>query len=263
MSYVITRYSAKNKKVRDPLTIVLAADLHSADTGGHNRGLLCDIRRELPDLIICAGDIVMGNADHSNEEGLHFLESLPGIAPTFLANGNHERRLKTAEKEGKTAYRSLIDRAERSGAVILNNAHADVSLKGTDMRIYGADLPLRLYKKFRKPHIAPENLVRNLGEITDDRLNMLIAHNPEFTDAYFDWGAEMIFSGHYHGGLVRSPFSGRALLSPYGYFFPKYGVGHYEKNEKHAFVSAGLGDHAIPVRIFDPHELVVVKMLPS
>jgi len=263
MSFVITRYTVKNSKIKEPLTAVLLTDLHNADTGNGNRELIGAIRREAPDIIVSAGDMVMGDHYTSFESGLHFMQEMPAIAPTFYANGNHERRLRLAEERGKGAYSELIRGMKESGVVVLANEAADITLKGNEIRIFGLDLPLHLYKKFRKPHIFPENLVRNLGRPDDTRLNFLIAHNPEFTDAYFSWGAEMIFSGHYHGGLVRSPFSGRALLSPYGYILPKYGVGHYSRDDRHAFVSAGLGDHAIPIRIFDPRELVVVRIIPS
>ncbi len=263
MHFVTTRYTVKHHKVREPLTAVLVTDLHSADTGNDNRDLLAAISREVPDLIISAGDMVMGNPDASYERGLHFAKALPKIAPTFYANGNHERRLRLAGEHGKGAYGDIMRGMEESGVVILNNAAGDITVRGTEMRIFGLDLPLRLYKKFRKPRISPKNLAKNLGTPDDEKLNLLIAHNPEFTDAYFSWGADLVFSGHYHGGLLRSPFSGRALLSPYGYILPKYGVGHYEQGDRHAFVSAGLGDHSIPIRIFDPHELVVIDLLPS
>ena len=263
MNFVTTRYTVKNPKVKSLLTVVLVSDMHNAGAGDGNRKLLEAVRREVPDLIIAAGDMVVGHPAVPLTNGLAFLKALPEIAPTFYANGNHERSLKMMEKRGERAYSELIGGMEESGVVILNNEAADISLGGTDIRLYGLDLPLRLYKKFRKPHIFPEHLRRNLGEPSGRRLNLLIAHNPEFTDAYFAWGAELVFSGHYHGGLLRSPFSGRALLSPYGYILPKYGVGLYEHGGQYAVISAGLGDHSIPVRIFDPHELVVVNLIPS
>ncbi len=263
MSYVITRYTIKSTKVKEPLTVVLAADLHNADTGNDNTDLLADIRNEKPDMIIAAGDMIVGSHIVPYERGLHFMQALSQTAPCFYANGNHERRLKKLEKQGKTVYSKYIEGLRKSGVVILNNESKEFSIRDTDMRIFGVDLPLRLYKKFTKPHLFPESMDHNLGKTDSNRLNILIAHDPEFIDTYFSWGADLVFSGHYHGGLVRSPFSGRALLSPYGYILPKYGVGHYENEGRHAFVSAGLGDHAIPIRIFDPHELVVVKILPE
>ena len=76
--------------------------------------------------------------------------------------------------------------------------------------------------------------------------------------------ADLTVSGHYHGGVVRSPFTGRALLSPYGYPFPKFGVGIKELSEdRYIIASAGLGDHSIPLRIFDPRELVVIRVTPK
>ncbi|MCR5293876.1 MAG: metallophosphoesterase [Lachnospiraceae bacterium] len=262
MKYVITRYVIKSPKVKEKLTAVLVTDLHNADYGRNNKGLLAACKEEKPDLILAAGDMLIGNALYDREAGLHFMQSLPGIAPTFCANGNHERRLKAVESAKVHAYSSWISALEKSGVQVVNNRSAALTIKGTKIALYGADLPLRLYRKFRRPRIRISNLTKNLGLPMKDNLNILIAHNPEFTEEYLDWGADLAVSGHYHGGLVRLPFSGRALLSPYGYFLPKYGVGHFERNGRHAVVSAGLGDHAIPLRIFDPRELVVIRLIP-
>ena len=35
--------------------------------------------------------------------------------------------------------------------------------------------------------------------------SILMAHNPAYMDAYKKWGADLILSGHLHGGLVRCP----------------------------------------------------------
>ncbi|MEE3457083.1 MAG: metallophosphoesterase, partial [Lachnospiraceae bacterium] len=121
MHFVTTRYTVKHHKVREPLTAVLVTDLHSADTGNDNRDLLDAISREVPDLIIAAGDMVMGNPDASYERGLHFAKALPEIAPTFSSNGNHERRLRLAGEHGKGAYGDIMRGMEESGVVILNN----------------------------------------------------------------------------------------------------------------------------------------------
>ncbi|MFR1307576.1 MAG: hypothetical protein ACLSCO_00895 [Gallintestinimicrobium sp.] len=43
--------------------------------------------------------------------------------------------------------------------------------------------------------------------------------------------------------------------------FPKYDGGYYEQNQKKMIVSRGLGSHTIPVRLFNPAELVVIDLI--
>ena len=39
------------------------------------------------------------------------------------------------------------------------------------------------------------------------------AFNPVYFDAYSEWGADLVLSGHMHGGVIRVPYYG-GLLSP-------------------------------------------------
>jgi predicted MPP superfamily phosphohydrolase len=45
--------------------------------------------------------------------------------------------------------------------------------------------------------------------------------------------------------------------------FPKFGVGKRTLSDEHFIIaSAGLGDHTIPLRIFNPREIVTIKVKP-
>lgn len=61
-----------------------------------------------------------------------------------------------------------------------------------------------------------------------------------YSDAYSRWGADLTFSGHVHGGMVRFPLIG-GLLSPERRFFPKYDAGKYKVNGKELIVNRGPG----------------------
>ncbi len=39
-----------------------------------------------------------------------------------------------------------------------------------------------------------------LGRPSSDEYNILIAHNPDYFKAYAAWGADLVLSGHVHGG---------------------------------------------------------------
>lgn len=72
----------------------------------------------------------------------------------------------------------------------------------------------------------------------------------------------MTFSGHYHGGMVQLPFLG-GVISPDFRIFPKYCKGHFQEGDRHLIVSGGLGEHTIPMRIFNPRELIMVECSPK
>jgi hypothetical protein len=76
---------------------------------------------------------------------------------------------------------------------------------------------------------------------------------------YAAWGAELVLSGHLHGGVVRLPGMG-GLLSPSREWFPEFDAGLYQAGNTQMFVSRGLGNSVIPVRVFNPPELVVLTL---
>ena len=84
---------------------------------------------------------------------------------------------------------------------------------------------------------------------------ILLAHHPEFFDAYDKTGVELIFAGHAHGGQVRIPGTG-AVIAPGQGFWPQYTEGSYKGTYGTMVVSRGLGKSMFPFRIFNRPELV-------
>lgn len=105
----------------------------------------------------------------------------------------------------------------------------------------------------------PEGYIESLiGEKTNI-YTILVAHNPEYFDDYAEWGANLVLSGHIHGGMVRLPYLG-GVISPKVRLFPEYDAGLFEKNGSYMILSRGLGMHTIPVRINNRAELVEVHL---
>ena len=281
-SPLIKTYKLNTGKLTGQVRFVLLSDLHSRIYGEGNRSLLDLVRDMRPDIILCAGDMLVGKSNHPYHAAADFLCALPKIAPVFFSNGNHETQYRTF---ARSRYGNYLLAIREAGVQVLNN------------KIAGLELPLETYRKFRRHSLRVNDISERIGERAEgDRFQILIAHNPEFAQTYRKWGADLIVSGHYHGGVVRSPFTGNALLSPYGYPFPKYGYGHYvwdpygkvscdtvgekfsamRKNEQygqegacssfsgtdtkeaHLIISGGLGDHSVPLRVFNPREIVCI-----
>ena len=65
-----------------------------------------------------------------------------------------------------------------------------------------------------------------------------------------------------HGGLMRLPVLG-GVISPRLCLFPHYDGGRFTKAGREMILSRGLGTHTLPIRIFNPGELVVIHLKPK
>lgn len=270
--FVIRTYHLPSSKLQEELTIVLVSDLHGQDYGAGNQALLSAIRTIHPDLILSAGDIITSYHHLSRQTydtGSAFLSALAGEFPVYAANGNHEHRLlmRTDFAEGCERY---LDELKGAGVCILNNASSYFPLHGNKkVYLYGLDLDDSFFKRFSKRELPIQYLHETLGEPVNDAFRILIAHNPAYFPVYAAWGADLVVSGHVHGGIVKLPFFG-GVISPSFRLFPKYDGGKYHINSASCgdsgstmILGRGLGTHTLPVRLFNPGELVVIHLHPA
>ena len=260
-------YTIHSNKIKDARGIRFAviADLHGMEFGTDNRKLPETIHRYRPDGILIAGDMIVRNDPASLEKASSLLRSLAQQYPVYYALGNHEYKLyRTDPQENCMAarYQEYEKELKTAGIHILHNESCSLQMGKTSLTVYGLEIPLIYYKKPFSPQLKREEVRELIGEPSSDSLNILLAHSPKYGDTYFDWGADLILSGHYHGGIVRI---GRhnGLLSPQLHPFPKFCCGDFHRKEQHMLVSAGAGEHTIPVRIHNPRELLMVDLKPN
>lgn len=259
--FVIRNYTCRDARIRQSCRMVVLADLHNHRYGRHNEVLLEAIRAAQPDLVLTAGDMITASPHARMEPALELLETLAREYPLYFANGNHEHRLKLyPETYGDMAQR-LAEGLERSGIRPLVNEYRDLEKYG--IRIYGSEIDRFYYKRFHVQYMAPEYLVGELGEPSKNLYNVLLAHNPDYFPQYAAWGADLVLSGHVHGGVVAVPFLHKGVVSPNIRLFPHYDGGRFEENGSTMLLSRGLGMHTIPLRLFCPAELLVVDLVPE
>ena len=97
---------------------------------------------------------------------------------------------------------------------------------------------------------------------TDGALNMVLSHRPSLMEEYGESGADLVFSGHAHGGQVRMPLIG-PLFAPDEGALPDYTAGTYLAGETWVVVSRGLGNGTPAPRLWNGPELVVTTFLPE
>lgn len=246
------------------LRIVHISDLHGKRFGRQNRRLARAIIRLAPDLLFVSGDMI----DSHGDDGSAFIDllgRLEGRYPVYCSLGNHEQIVEGMT--GSDRYTRFTEQLREAGAVLLDNERVAIEIDGTTFAIYGFTPMLYHYSSdnaaqiWEGAELKVQFIEDALGPPQDDEITILLAHNPKYFQEYVDWGADLICSGHIHGGVVRIPFRG-GLLSPDLTFFPPYSAGLYRAGERTMHVSRGLGNSGIPFRIFNRPDLSLLLLHP-
>ncbi len=255
--FVIRTYRCRIGKLKRDGRVVLLSDLHGKSFGRDNEKLLSAIGRVNPDMIWIAGDMYTSSRDGDTQTARGLISALSRRYPVYYANGNHEQKTRLSPEDFGDMYQDFAGEIERLGVRHLVNER--VYLPEFNMEICGAEIGFEYYGKFNKKKMEPAYLTQLLGKPDPARTTVLLAHNPDFFEAYAQWGADLTVSGHIHGGLMRVPFLGGAI-SPSLKLFPRYDGGEFREGEAVMILGRGLGTHTLPIRIFNPGELVVIEL---
>ena len=253
--------TAKLKKGEKPLRLAMLSDLHDRLWGQGQQKLLEAIDSLSPDLVLCAGDMLVGGEQAAMNHALLLFQELSKRQPPVIAcNGNHESRMRQQTRIYKDQYAYYAGKLKDYGVKVLVNESCMIKVRSANVRIYGYEMSLAYYHKLHTPPYDGEDLYRQFGVPEMDAYDILLAHNPVYFKAYAAWGADLTLSGHLHGGIIRIPGIG-GLITPQVRLFPRYDRGLFEVNGKYLAVSPGLGEHTVPIRIFNPPQLfcIIVK----
>lgn len=255
--FVVVRYQIKSNKIKGRYRAVVLADLHNKKFGRDNRLLLDEISKCEPDGIWIAGDIPTAVPNEKLDTALSFVEALAEKYPVFYANGNHEQRMKLYPETYGTMAQEYAEGLAQIGIVPMVNEKREISEH--NITVFGAEIDREYYQRFKTLNMDTAYLNTLLGEPEGEHFTVLLAHNPDYFPAYAAWGADLVLSGHVHGGMVRIP-GWKGVISPRVRFFPEYDGGKFERDKSTMILSRGLGMHTIPVRLFNPAEVVVVEL---
>ena len=219
----------------DDIKIVQVSDLHNQFFGINQSVLLKNIESCDPDIIVVTGDIV--DSTHTSYSiAMDFIEGAIKIAPVYYVTGNHENRLQ-GDKLDK-----FYDDMRASGVVFLDDTYVDMG----EYTLAGiADSSLESFDAY--------------PAFTDEKPVVMLAHEPDYVSLYQSLGADLVLTGHVHGGQIIIPGKG-GLLSPDFTFFPELYEGMHSYDSLTLIVSRGLGNSVAPVRINNFPELVVINV---
>ena len=227
----------------DGMRIVQVSDLHDAMFGEKNEALITKVREAQPDVIFITGDVIDSNR-YNLEQSMEAVRGFVEIADVYYVLGNHE----VATNQVSKIYETLAS----EGVHVLANDAVILERQGDKVAIVGIEDPLM---NLDTAHM----LDRALQNVPTDSLTLLLAHRPEMIRVYADYGMDIVFSGHAHGGQFRIPGFG-GLVAPGQGWLPTYTAGIYERENTNMVVSRGLGNSGVPQRLFNLPEVVVVQL---
>ena len=255
----VVKYNLSSSKIQKEHRYVVVSDLHNKSYGKKNEYLIEKIHELNPEAILIAGDILTAKPERSYEVALDFIKNLAKDYPIYYGMGNHETRLFLYPE----VYGDMGERYEKDLNEIAVSFMRNESRECADhIRITGLDMKREYYKRFKKNPMDSRYLAETLGSVCEDRFEILLAHNPDYFEEYAGWGADLVLSGHVHGGMMRLPVLG-GVVSPAFKLFPKYDGGLFRIGKTSMILSRGLGMHTIPIRIFNPGELILLKLNPK
>lgn len=256
----VRRYGVTLENASTALRIVLVSDLHERSFGKENMRLVKKIRSQQPDAVFLVGDMIDGDADEDDVQGLlELIKVLCEIAPVYFSPGNHE--LEYMQKDA-----SLLDKVASAGATAVNDSYVDANIAGQAVRI-GGTMGHGFYFGRSEEEFTSSAEYVFLKEFEDTSVpKICLAHMPDtfiFNGAYKLWDVDLVLSGHTHGGLVRLPFVG-GLYAPMQGFLPEYDCGYFRLGENMQMViSSGLAGHGIIPRINNAPEIAVIDIMPK
>ncbi|MEZ3445969.1 MAG: metallophosphoesterase [Lachnospiraceae bacterium] len=257
--FVTVRVELAISNLSKECRFVLISDLHDKVYGSQNDKVIDAVHKINPDFIVLAGDLVTSQVNEDMTPGIELVKALSSRYRIYYGLGNHESKMQEDTERFGDKFDQLMRAVDGRNVRVLQNESVD--LPEYNIRMTGLDLALDYFAHFRIKKMKENYLQETLPECDDRKCNILIAHNPDYFEDYARWGAQLVLSGHVHGGIMRLPVLG-GVIAPSYKIFPKYDGGVYRSGAAVMLLGRGLGSHTLPFRFFNPAELYEVVLKP-
>ena len=191
------------------------------------------------DAVVIAGDLTYEPAQDSLQELFSPLAQLK--PPVYAVLGNHDQQAPGLDID--VALRKAL---MANGVQVIEgrivSAGSGYRLAGLGDRWAGKDDPAFL-------KAGPTNLP-----------TIVVAHNPDSAMRLAPADAAVVLAGHTHGGQIRIPWLYRRVIpSSYGFDRGEQ-TAHTPDGDVRVFVTAGLGETGLPMRLFNPPTIDVLQL---
>jgi len=224
----------------DGLRVAHLSDLHLGTMTPRSWGhaWVRAANRRAPDLAVVTGDMVTSGTDF-HEDVADVLGALRAKGGVFASMGNHDY---FGEDE------PLVSLLRARGVRLLRNEGVAIDREGATLWLAAID----------DTWTRRDDLAAAMRGRPDGATTLLLAHDPNRFDAAADAGADIVLSGHTHGGQVALPFFYRAVNL--ANITHRYTVGLYRRGRSVLYVHPGLGTTGPPMRLGAAPEVTILVL---
>lgn len=262
--YEITRQTIYLKNLPGNLkgtTITLISDIHSGPYMDEEtmRDYAEIINGLNSDLILIPGDLT----NTMKEEVLPFAKAFKNLKAkngVYATLGNHDY---FSDPE----YIANVINNE-TPLILLRNKSDIINIKGEHLFIIGTDDTRDSGTKQNDIILNYISAAETSAKTKAEEMNIdynaapkiLLCHKPYIFDSLENSDADLVLSGHTHGGQVVFASVGDYSLS-FASLANKYVSGLYTNGEKQLYISRGIGTVGLPLRINCPPEITVLTLM--
>ncbi len=251
-----TDYTIRSDKIKEPMRIVLLADAHMGTTFTEDGWYahLNKINAASPDAVVIAGDLVDDQTTYDEMRMCCFaLGGLQTKYGVYYAFGNHDKGYSGSRR----GYDGLMLQSalEEYGVRVLEDQ--SVMLRGDVALIGRADASMGKANGGYQDG-GREEIAALLQTIDPDAYTVVIDHQPNDYDAEAAAGANLVLSGHTHGGQL---FPINRIGELIGANDRTYG--HEKRGETDFIVTSGISAWEIPFKTGCKSEYVVIDLMPA
>jgi len=228
-------------------TIVQLSDLHLESLQITPEHISKTITPLKPDLIVITGDVINTRTDL--DKVLSYLSPLEARYGRFIVMGNNDY-----SHFSRTLFNRYLGLLRGMGWIPLLNE--SVYLSDLSLWIIGIDDPATAHDDVSKAYatLKAETLEAPKKNLAPPPFRLALAHSSDCLDDVVKYGADLLLTGHTHGGQIRlpglKPFITNTYLGDEGIY-----EGYHVIDEVPLYINRGLGESEIPLRLNVPPEI--------
>ncbi len=253
----------------DDITILHLSDFHFRKNETTKVKFLDKLSKQVFDLILITGDLAEYKEAMNN--CISKITNLKSIYGTYISFGNHDHYqyrwysvlLSIIYNNKNLVHNSLtyifddlIKKIEKTNIKMLINKNTTVKIRGKNINLCGID----------DYYAGNPSLEEAFSNINLNNFTILLSHRPDVISNEIASKADLILSGHTHGGQIILPFLTTIMMKTIGISkLYKEGLYLIDKKTKRDFpklyICSGIGTSRFHnFRLFSPPSVAIIKI---
>ncbi|MBU0531491.1 MAG: metallophosphoesterase [Candidatus Uhrbacteria bacterium] len=200
------------------------------------RRIVTETNELKPDIIFLPGDFIFNVSDQADM--LYPLADLEAPFGVYAVTGNHDYT------DNNIGY--VIEALKRYGIIVLENETQVIETTLGPLSIAGIN---DLW--------YDGSALTVLRDVQEEDNVILLSHNPDVMLSGLAKPADLVISGHTHGGQIRLPYYGPVSGLP-TLMGREYDRGLKSYEDEQLFITSGLGEIGPRARLFNPPEIALL-----